>query len=149
MSSGATHDRVTLALTPIILGVSWYFLGNLSILVGLAFIFSGLAFNGDLDINSQVYNRWFIFRWIWMPYQWFGHRSLWTHGILFGTIIRVLWVGVPIVGIMSLMGYFPLIVPFLVTYKLELILVLIGLELGNISHTFMDWMSTGFKKLFN
>lgn len=25
----------------------------------------------------------------------------------------------------------------------------LGLELGNISHTFMDWMSTGFKKIFN
>jgi uncharacterized metal-binding protein len=149
MSEWKTHDKVTLLLFPIILGMGWLLFGYYSLIIGISFLFSGLAFNGDLDIKSKIYNRWFILKWIWIPYQQFGHRSIWTHGIILGTIIRVLWIGVPIIGIMSIMGYSTLIMPFIITYKIELILVLIGLEVGNISHTFMDWVSTGFKKLFN
>jgi len=149
MSSGQTHDKVTILLAPIIFGVFWYFIGWLAIIVTLAFLFAGFAFNGDLDINSQVYNRWFLLKWIWIPYQQFGHRSFWTHGILIGTVIRVLWLAIPTISILTLCGLSPSIIPFMATFKTETILSLIGLELGSMSHTFMDWASTGFKKLFN
>ena len=149
MSSGQTHDRVTLALAPFILVGAWYFVGWLALIVLSTFLFAGFAFNGDLDLKSQVYYRWFFMRWIWIPYQQFCHRSFWTHGILIGTIIRVLWLGIPTTVILALCGMWPLVIPFILTFKVKIILVFIGLELGSMSHTFMDWASTGFKKLFN
>ena len=149
MSSGPTHDKVTIILAPFILGGLWYFIGWQAIIVALAFLFAGFAFNGDLDLHSQVYNRWFLLKWIWIPYQQFGHRSFWTHGIIVGTIIRVLWLTLPTTGILALCGMWPLIIPFIISFKIETILVFIGLELGSMSHTFMDWASTGFKKIFN
>lgn len=148
MSSGHTHDKITLLLTPIIAFGAWWFFGVYGIIAAIAFLFSGLMFNGDLDLKSQVYNRWLFLKWIWLPYQQFGHRSIWTHGVILGTLIRVLWVVVPTCIIMYFCGTAQLILPFVLQYQIPFLYALIGLELGNISHTFMDWMSTGFKKLF-
>ena len=148
MSSGATHDKVTIFLAPIIFIGAWWFLGYLAVILALAFLFSGLMFNGDLDINSQVYNRWFLLKWMWLPYRNFGHRSVWTHGPIVGTLIRLLWVLVPTSLIMYFCGVLPLMGPFIMQYKYEIALLCGGLEVGSISHTFMDWASTGFKKLF-
>lgn len=148
MSSGATHDKVTFLLTPIIATVAWFFIGYYALLLALMFLFSGLMFNGDLDIKSQVYNRWLFLKWFWIPYQSFGHRSKWTHGPVLGTITRLLWVGIPTTLILYFTGNIQLIIPFIDKYYYECCISFIGLELGNISHTFMDWLSTGFKKLF-
>lgn len=49
-------------------------------------------FNGDLDIKSRPYNRWLLFKYIWLPYRkLFNHRSIWTHGIIIGTIVRIIY----------------------------------------------------------
>jgi uncharacterized metal-binding protein len=49
-------------------------------------------FGPDLDIQSRQYTRWSIFRFIWLPYRTiFRHRSRWSHGIIFGTLIRVIY----------------------------------------------------------
>ena len=150
MSSGQTHDKVTLALAPFILVGAWYFVGWLALIVLGTFLFAGFAFNGDLDLKSQVYYRWFFMRWIWIPYQmYFTHRCIWTHGPILGTAIRVSWIALWFGVVGAMCGILPLIVPFLISYKIQFLLGLIGLELGSLSHTFMDWSSTGFKKLFN
>lgn len=147
MSSGATHDKVTLFLAPIVFIGAFLYFGHLAWFMLCAFLFAGFMFNGDLDIHSNVYNRWLIFKYIWKPYHWFGHRSMWTHGPVIGTIIRVLWLTLPCSIALYYTGNMHLAMQFVLTYKMEFIVSLIGLELGSISHTFMDWMSTGFKKL--
>lgn len=49
-------------------------------------------FGPDLDIQSRQYARWGIFRFLWFPYRVvFRHRSRWSHGIIFGTLIRVIY----------------------------------------------------------
>src|SRR3954467_10886384 len=94
MPSGKTHDLVTLALAAPTFAAAWGLTGSLTLSAAatVAMIFGGLMFGPDLDIQSRQYTRWGVFRFLWFPYKAaFRHRSRWSHGIVFGTLIRVLY----------------------------------------------------------
>src|SRR6201989_3113681 len=94
MPSGKTHDLVTLALAAPTFAAAWGLTGSLTLSAAAtaAMVFGGLMFGPDLDIQSRQYTRWGVFRFIWLPYKWmFRHRSRWSHGIIFGTFIRVVY----------------------------------------------------------
>jgi len=138
MPNGRTHDIITAAVAPIVGGVSYYLTKDIqttSIIFG-CFLFASLMFNGDLDIESRPYNRWLLLKFIWLPYQsMFSHRSIFTHGLIIGTIVRLLYVG---------------LIPFLIIlFKGELQIIsniplniiissFVGLELGSAIHTISD-----------
>ncbi|HZG53782.1 MAG TPA: metal-binding protein, partial [Pyrinomonadaceae bacterium] len=94
MPSGKTHDAITLLLAVPTFVAAWGVTGSLA-LAGVAtgaMLFGGLMFGPDLDIQSRQYTRWGVFRFIWWPYKvMFRHRSRWSHGIIFGTLIRVVY----------------------------------------------------------
>ncbi len=94
MPSGKTHDLVTLLLVAPTFGAGWMMTGSLrlALIATCAMLFGGLIFGPDLDIQSRQYTRWGVFRFLWLPYKVvFRHRSRWSHGILFGTLIRVVY----------------------------------------------------------
>jgi uncharacterized metal-binding protein len=94
MPSGKTHDLVTLALAAPTFAAAWGLTGSLTLSAAAtgAMIFGGLMFGPDLDIQSRQYTRWGVFRFLWFPYKAaFRHRSRWSHGIVFGTLIRVVY----------------------------------------------------------
>ena len=65
-------------------------------------------FGPDLDTQSKQYTRWSFFRFLWYPYQaFFAHRSRWSHGLIFGTFLRVVY----FMGAMTLLS-------FIITYIL-------------------------------
>jgi uncharacterized metal-binding protein len=94
MPSGKTHDAITwLAAVPAA-AAAWFVTGSLLLaaVVTGATLFGGLMFGPDLDIHSRQYTRWGPLRFIWWPYKVvFRHRSRLTHGIVLGTLIRVLY----------------------------------------------------------
>ncbi|MGH9820117.1 MAG: metal-binding protein, partial [Pyrinomonadaceae bacterium] len=127
----------------------------------------GLMFGPDLDTASKQYARWWIFRGLWFPYRtFFKHRSRWSHGLIFGTLVRVIYFA----GIITLGG-------FLTAFVIEMfsgtrvagaadfaaawrhlgeafntrigesvaIAALAGLWLGAASHTFADMAGTYIK----
>ncbi len=103
MPSGKTHDRITSWGVPVVaaatLGITRDSVTTLAIASGFAI--GGFLLSPDLDIHSVPYKRWGPFRWIWLPYRnMFRHRSPWTHGLLVGTTIRVLyltmWLGMAV-----------------------------------------------------
>lgn len=142
MPCGKTHDRITFIVLPIVVLIAYLIFNSFYLIhiLSISYLFSALMFNGDLDTNSKSYNRWFVFKMIWIPYQlMFSHRSVFTHGILIGTTIRIIYIGM---------------IPFLYFYynhdiniltdiisTKDLMVVFIGLELGNISHSFPDWLT--------
>lgn len=64
----------------------------ISFVTTTAFLFGGLMFGPDLDTFSKQYARWSIFRGLWYPYRSiFKHRSRWSHGLIFGTLFRVIY----------------------------------------------------------
>jgi uncharacterized metal-binding protein len=92
MPSGKTHDAITLALAVPTFAAAWGVTGSLGLAMATtcAMLFGGFMFGPDLDILSRQYTRWGVFRFLWLPYRAvFRHRSRWSHGIIFGTLIRV------------------------------------------------------------
>lgn len=136
MPNGKTHDRITFITAPIVMVSSLIILGGVvdTIIITSTFFFASMMFNGDLDTNSRPYNRWWLFKVVWVPYQMlFTHRSIFTHGIVIGTIVRLIYLS-------------PLFILISKIFHLNLqeinwhylLLIFIGLELGNSIHTISD-----------
>lgn len=172
MPSGSTHDRITLWSLPVVTGLTVALTrsGNLTLLVSGGFLFSGLMLSPDLDLRSRPFKRWGGLRWIWIPYQKaMHHRSVFSHGPIVGTTLRVLYLGSWIV----LLGMLGLIVvqlfrdftwsweqfvrdvapkllqrsqDLLITYLAEWIALFVGLELGAMSHYLSDSINSAYKR---
>jgi uncharacterized metal-binding protein len=95
MPNSGTHDTITVITAAGVLAVEeYYHLGQplLSLVVSGAVLFSGLMFSPDLDLNSRPYQRWGPFKGLWWPYQKaLPHRHLLSHGLLIGTICRLIY----------------------------------------------------------
>ena len=164
MPSGRTHDRITLLALPVVSVLSLHYSQSLwqSAVVSAGFVFGGLMFGPDLDIHSVQYKRWGCFRWIWLPYrQRLLHRSLFSHGPIVGTTIRVLyvsvWLGVLTVLVAAgLNSIFQSAITWAdlrdSTYKLLRnhwrlwLFWLVGIELGALSHSVSDWLVSSHKR---
>ena len=162
MPSGRTHDAITMLLAVPAFAVGYALTNDLAsaAVVGSAFLFGGLMFGPDLDTVSRQYSRWSIFRFIWMPYRrFFRHRSRFSHGLIFGALLRVIYFmgvvslaafcvtyayaaisGGKVPAIADLVSVWQQIGAFINTHLGDsfLFLVFAGLWLGAASHTFTD-----------
>jgi len=114
MPSGKTHDAVTFFLVAPTFAATWKTTESLPLaaVVTAAFLFGGLMFGPDLDTRSKQYTRWSIFCFLWYPYQaFFAHRSRWSHGLIFGTLLRVVY----FMGALTLLSF--IITYFLAAYS--------------------------------
>lgn len=165
MPSGRTHDRITLWGLPWVVLASYGLVrsAELTLIVGLAYLFSGLMFGPDLDIHSVQFKRWGIFRWIWLPYQkTLSHRSHLSHGFLIGTTLRVLYFATFLLMVAALGGAIAVML-FQVkwqwrnwlmmggqtiqqTYWAEGLALFAGLEIGAMSHSVSDWCGSAVKR---
>ena len=138
MPDGRTHDKITSITTPIVGVVSYIVTKDIKTTAILmsTYLFASLMFNGDLDMPSKPFNRWWLFKMIWIPYQiMFNHRSIFTHGLVIGTVVRILYLGIIPFIILFLKGNLDI----LLNINLQIIfLILIGLELGSAIHTISD-----------
>jgi len=94
MPSGKTHDAVTLILAVPIFGAAYVVTADvwLAGVAAIGFLFGGFMFGPDLDTGSTQYSRWKFLRILWFPYRsFFKHRSRWSHGMIFGTFLRVVY----------------------------------------------------------
>ena len=163
MPSGRTHDRITLWGLPFVAGISFGQTqsSNLTLILSGAFLFSGLMFGPDLDLNSVQYKRWGYLRWIWIPYQkTLRHRSLLSHGPILGTTLRLIYLGVwlGILGILlgivqlvwdvgwSWQQVFKVLTRSLTQYPSQWIAFYLGLEIGAMSHSVSDWGGSTYKR---
>lgn len=169
MPSGKTHDAITIILAVPAFAATYSVTHNVfsSATVAFAFIFGGLMFGPDLDTVSRQYSRWFLLRFLWLPYRWcFKHRSRFSHGLILGALLRVVY----FLGVTTLVVY---LIAFCVAsynggrhYDLEyfsdvwrgvgefvranlgsnfMLLAFIGLWLGAASHTFTDMAGSFIK----
>ena len=124
-------------------------------------------FGPDLDTVSRQYTRWFFFRFLWYPYRsFFKHRSRFSHGLVFGALIRVVY----FLGVLTIAVYVAAVAwygiagdntPALSNFteawrsigtfiRINLgdsfmLLTFIGLWLGAASHTFTDMAGSFIK----
>lgn len=107
MADGRTHDQLTSSFTVLLpVAVAGFYYNTspdkLPQVVGLAFLACQLQriYSPDVDVDSGYYGLhianimlgnvlgyiWEILIW---PLRWFRHRSIWTHGIFIGSLIRL------------------------------------------------------------
>lgn len=92
--SGKSHDFITLLIAVPVFATAYAVTWSVrtSVIITLAFLFGGLMFGPDLDTTSKQYSRWRFFRFLWFPYRtFFKHRSRWSHGLVCGPPIRVVY----------------------------------------------------------
>lgn len=170
MPSGKTHDKITFLLVVPTFLAAYAFTKELeiAILATLGMLFGGLMFGPDLDIASKQYYRWGVLRFLWWPYQKiFSHRSIFTHGILVGTLVRIIYFFLSIVLItfitvclLEIVQGKDLNLSFLLSsiYRqvIEiaqyvplnyLVATLLGIWLGAASHTLADLLTSTFKQI--
>lgn len=94
MPSGKTHDAITILLAIPAFAIALTASGDvwLTTVITVGFLFGGYMFGPDLDTLSTQYSRWKFLRLLWFPYRnFFKHRSRWSHGLIFGTLLRVVY----------------------------------------------------------
>ncbi len=90
----------------------------------------------DLDTDSTAIKRWGSFKIIMLPYKWmFSHRQS-SHNIVYGAVIRILYVSLIIVGIYyilfrSLPGENTILSVYIFSF-------LIGIIIANALHVLLD-----------
>ncbi|GGE71383.1 metal-binding protein [Priestia taiwanensis] len=98
MPSGKTHTKINLIGLPVIIAplALLHPLHYEAIFVYAAgFLIGTYLLTPDLDTESDCYNNWGLFRFLWYPYQKFiPHRSILSHGLLIGDIIRILYLSI-------------------------------------------------------
>ena len=94
MPSARTHDTITWALAVPTFAAAWLATRSVGVaaVATAAMLLGGFMFGPDLDLDSKQYRRWGPMRWLWAQYRaLIPHRSRLSHGILFGTAIRVVY----------------------------------------------------------
>jgi uncharacterized metal-binding protein len=132
MPSGKTHDAITFFLVAPTFAATYIVTKDIPISVVITFgmLFGGLMFGPDLDTMSKQYVRWGILKSLWYPYQaFFAHRSRWSHGLVFGTFIRVIY----FMGVLTL-------VAFLISY---IYATYTGGDLPNLLQITKTWQNIG------
>jgi uncharacterized metal-binding protein len=130
--SGKTHDAITFLFVAPTFAAAWKLTENfpLASIVTIAFLIGGLMFGPDLDTHSKQYTRWGIFCYLWYPYQaFFKHRSRWSHGLVFGTLLRIVY----FMGALTLLSFLPI---FLLAWYA-------GGDLPNLMEFTKAWTSIG------
>jgi uncharacterized metal-binding protein len=164
MPAGRTHDQITLVSLPITVVLALLISRSplLTLISSGGFLFSGLMFGPDLDIRSCQYRRWGWLRWIWLPYQkTLRHRSVWSHGFLIGTLLRVLYLAGWLLLFsylfylgLKLGGYQPqawqqsltAVQRWVFSHPQEGLALWAGLELGSMSHSWSDGVGSAWKR---
>jgi uncharacterized metal-binding protein len=170
MPSGKTHDLITFVLAVPVAAATYYFTQDWTItgIVTIGMVFGGLMFGPDLDTQSKQYTRWGPLRFMWWPYKVaLAHRSRLSHGILFGTLIRIAYFLVVVslllavalfvrnyylhhssAGIVEVQDAFSRVWEILKPIKRDyLIAAFAGLWLGASSHTVSDILGSFFKSV--
>lgn len=145
MPKGPTHTRATVGLTVALSIASFAYVprigpASLAMIPGCLL---GILVSPDLDVRRGSYSHFLIYKYIgvipervWF-YFWFlysrmipHHRSLWSHGPIIGTLIRVIY-------IIFLTGGFCLLAQYFVLAPLFWFFVG-GLALSDLLHEIMD-----------
>lgn len=144
MSSGSTHDKITLCLVPITYAGTAHYMPSLAPFTALGCA-AGLWLSPDLDTVSKPFKRWGILRVIWVPYlRLVKHRSLISHSPVLSTLIRVAYLGVPAIAVGHWAGVD--LVQRLQPWRSELLAALFGLMVADMGHLCADGIPLGRRR---
>jgi uncharacterized metal-binding protein len=119
-----------------IIGVSYSL--ELGIIAASAHLLGGLYLSPDLDLKSKPFKRWGVLRVLWLPYQKLipCHRHWLSHGVIVGSIIRLLYFAALLLPMWFL---FPGLqqIDWAISWG-KAIAFLVGVELSALNHLLLD-----------
>jgi len=148
------HNKLNVMMVLIAAPVAIYFFDVLALPGISAFLFAALAFNPDLDLESEPYKHWGWLSWYWRLYQkYVPHRGLLSHTPIIGTLARLIYIS-PLVALVLTpfvlleKTSLPELQEWAITHKWSLVSALAGLEASALLHITADKISTWFKRTF-
>lgn len=110
LANGKTHEKINLSLLAVGLVSSLFLFNKGSFLDGffivLGYVIGTYFLGPDLDLKSRPFRRWRFLSFIWIPYQTFKHRSIWTHGIIISDILRYAYLASWLLLTITILGIF-------------------------------------------
>lgn len=129
MPSGKTHIRINWIVLLVINILLIIFSQDIQIkyliFFNICFILTSYFISPDLDINSSVYNRWGIFRWIWYPYKELMKHRKKSHSFIWGPISIILNLIIYAAILLLIAASLDLLVGFTYTFQVLEIIVII------------------------
>ncbi len=139
-----THRRFNYAVFVIIAALFYFrnliFFDPVQLFVLGAGFYAGTEFiTPDLDIESRAIKRWGPLRTLWLPYKLLFKHGESSHNIVYGAVVRLLYIGIIIIGVYYIMfGALPsnmMILPF------DIVLIfLTGIIIANALHVMLDML---------
>ncbi len=90
----------------------------------------------DLDIESTAIKRWGKLKILWLPYKWLFKHGQSSHNIVYGAVVRVLYISLIILGVYYLL--FKSLPPGMIAPSVYVLIFLIGIMIANALHVLLD-----------
>ena len=105
MASGDQHDKSTkIWFIPFGLVISMIMGVENGVISSISFLIGGLWLSPDLDTNSNATKRWGRIKYLWWPYKkLIPHRSIFSHGPFIGSTLRLAYLAILIIALISLL----------------------------------------------
>ncbi len=109
---------------------------KLFLALGIGFYIGTDFITPDLDIESTAIKRWGRLKVIWLPYKWLFKHGQSSHNILYGAIVRIIYISIIIFGIYYLL--FRSLPPETMISSIYVFIFLIGIIIANALHIILD-----------
>ncbi len=109
---------------------------NLMMLAFFAGFYIGTDFiTPDLDTDSTAIKRWGRLKILWLPYKWTFTHGQSSHNIVYGAIVRILYISVIILGVYYLLFKS---LPQTMFSSVYVFIFIIGIITANALHVILD-----------
>jgi uncharacterized metal-binding protein len=154
MPSGRTHTKINLISLPVVLFMLFsYGLTNFDFLLTFAigFLIGTFFLTPDLDTYSNAYNKWGLLRIFWYPYRSvMPHRSFFTHTIIIGDIIRIVYMLIvfsPFLFLLNVIALGGNLIEIAKEHEVEITTFVMGIVVASTLHIIADKANTRRKKM--
>ncbi len=110
---------------------------NLKLLVFIAGFYAGTDFvTPDLDTESTAIKRWGRLKILWLPYKWTFKHGQSSHNIVYGAVVRILYISIIFLGVYYLL--FKSLPPGTMFSSVYVFIFLSGIITANALHVILD-----------
>ncbi len=109
---------------------------NLALLPFIVGFYIGTDFiTPDLDTESSAIKRWGRLRILWLPYRWTFTHGQSSHNIVYGAIVRILYISIILLGVYYLLFKS---LPQAMFSSVYVFIFLVGIIAANALHVILD-----------
>ncbi len=109
------------------------------LVLGAGFLAGTEFITPDLDTDSKAIKRWGAIRALWLPYRLLFKHGRSSHNIVYGAVVRLLYIGIIIFGVYYLL--FRALPSNIIFLPFDYVIIFIaGIMIANVLHVMLDMM---------